>query len=136
MLSGSIIDAAKSMFPNMPDEVFDIFLKPLIEVYGWSFVDVKESVPVESEWFRILYPCTLFAISQFVWNRRGFSILDTFHNVTIQDIELLIRIHKGTHPEIGENRLTISRHKETIMNTGSFSAPIIEPDNIYITRLF
>lgn len=38
------IAVAKSMFPNMPAEVFDVWLSPLIKKIGWPFTSVSDSV--------------------------------------------------------------------------------------------
>jgi hypothetical protein len=70
----SEIKRAKTMLPNIPDEVFDLFLSPLItNNIGWPFQSLADAL-YGTDWQRIFYPFTLLGISQLVWERHCFFV--------------------------------------------------------------
>jgi hypothetical protein len=48
-----IINNAKALFPDMPEDVFNIYLRPLIKVENWPFTSVNESLEATPwrKWF-------------------------------------------------------------------------------------
>ncbi|MGH7182066.1 MAG: hypothetical protein ACREJN_08825 [Nitrospiraceae bacterium] len=60
----------REFFPNMPDEVFDMWLAPFIEKIGWPFTDV--SADLSGTRWNIL----LGEIPLYVWNRLAWSRVD------------------------------------------------------------
>lgn len=79
------------MFPNMPPEVFDTFLVPLINDIGWPFLSTN--TPLNgTDWLRILSPLTLVDLSQLKWVRHVFPFDDSlFYPDSLADIELIIQ---------------------------------------------
>jgi hypothetical protein len=123
------IEQAQLMFPNIPHEVFDIFLNPLIRNFGWPFRTILDDL-YGTEWFRILYPLTLSNLCQFKWIRRVFLFNDCLlYPGSEADIKLVIlNKTKNIWALIGRDsrscRASLLWHEKNIMATGRFSAPI------------
>jgi hypothetical protein len=125
------IEQAKSMFPNMPDELFNIFLSPFITDIGWPFLTVYDSID-GTDWYRLLSGLTLKQFSNLTWDRRViFLNKSILHPLTQGDIDSCIfsctyntsRLDGGNPPEA--TRSVISGYKERIVATGCISTPIV-----------
>ncbi len=117
------------MFPEMPDEVFNIFLKPLIDTYGWQFTSVGDST-IGTDWFRILHSFDLSTIQQLRWVRHSF-FLDKYALSPISqgDTDRIILNKRmdsfalfGAHSE--SSRETLTKYVKAMKNTGCFPTPV------------
>lgn len=135
-----MISNAKSMLPNMPDEVFDGFLKPLIiDHFGWPFTSVND-LSNETEWFRILHPFSLKSFSNLQWQKIYFVFNQgILHPVSRGDINLIIMnniLDMFPSPEHSESsRDTLTRNKAFIKSTGQLPSPpvtAITPNGVKI----
>lgn len=63
------IAAAKSLFPTMPDAVFEMWLQPAVQQFGWPFKSLSDSID-GSGWETTLTWQSLERIAQLVWHRR------------------------------------------------------------------
>jgi len=124
------IERAKSMFPNMPDEVFNLWLAPLIiNDIGWPFHAIEDST-ADTNWFRILHPYSLSVLSQLKWDLDSFLInKNVFCPLSNADINLII-LNKSFDIQAfivwdsESSRRTLAWHKEFIEITGGLCAPI------------
>lgn len=123
------IKQAKAMLPNMPDEVFDGFLSPLIDSFGWPFRSVYQILD-GTEWYRILSPLTLPELSVLKWNRKLFTLEShTLYEGSIADLELIIRnkeedVWAAISRDSSPCRVSLLWHEADIQKTGKFCAPI------------
>lgn len=122
-------DIARTMLPNMPTEVFDEFLKPLIISYGWPFRTVY--VPLNgTEWCRIFYPLTLVSLSQLIWIRREFILKkESLCPNSQSDIGyVILNKTEDVWAAIGRDsqpcRNSLLWHEKFISETGRLSAPV------------
>ena len=44
----------RDFFPNMPDEVFNMWLEPISREYGWPFTKPTDVINESSNWFYVL----------------------------------------------------------------------------------
>ena len=123
------IKQAKAMLPNIPDEVFDGFLSPLIDSFGWPFSSVSQILD-GTEWCRILYPLTLPELSALKWNRKLFTLEShSLYKGSVADLEHIIRNKvENIWAPIGRDstpcRMSLLWHEADIMETGKFCSPI------------
>lgn len=117
------------MLPNVPPEVFDTFLKPLIlnNNIGWPFFSVDFTY---GEWTRILSPLSLIDFSKLRWVRNTFTFNDSlFYPGSLADINLIIE-NKTTDvwALVGRDSTPCRRnllwHEEFTLKTGRLFAPV------------
>lgn len=73
-----------TLFPNMPHEVFDTWLAPIIEHSGWPFVSVADPFP-SVMWSDLFFQIPLAFWAQFRWRRHDGSLGTTlFHPASMQ----------------------------------------------------
>lgn len=83
---------AKRLLPNMPDELFRLYMEPMIAEYGWPFYSL--SSPATQAWQQLFDCHDLRTISQLVWERREFTFsLEAFHRLSRQQITGLLDAH-------------------------------------------
>jgi hypothetical protein len=119
------------MFPNMPDEVFDTWLLPIIRYHNaWPYSNVFSPHPSD-QWRRYFGLFTLSNISHCLWDRLTLSFdkgcLDPVSNSTI---ECLIENHVQNSDATGRINVRDSKSRffgfvEFIQRTGTIPAPII-----------
>ena len=85
------IQDAKSMLPNMPDEVFDAWLRPIIiDHSSWPYSNVFSLHPSE-QWKRYFGLFTLHAISSCMWRKLPLTFAsDTLDQTSNKTIKYLI----------------------------------------------
>lgn len=120
---------AISMLSNLPGEVGEAFLAPLIQDIGWPFQRIEESLN-GTDWYRIMYPLTLQQFAQLRWNRKTFLLDEQLlHPSSRGDIRLVIRNQtENVWARIGRDselcRQSTAWHKSQILSAGSFCAPV------------
>jgi len=128
-------DIVRTMLATMPTEVFDKFLKPLINSYGWPFRTILTSL-VGTEWHRILHPLTLESLSQLKWIRHEFILKkESLCPSSLSDIGYVIENKtRNIWAFIGRDsqpcRDSLIWHEKFIAETGRFSAPVTITLNI------
>ncbi len=118
------------MLPNMPDEVFEMFIVPLNE-HPASIFDDKP----EGRWFYHFGGLSIEEFSELRWKRATlFFNKDRFHPLSCQDIDTLLEfcelpansnrntLYQGYSPSSREH---LARLNLSILNTGKLNAPIV-----------
>lgn len=81
---------AKAMLPNMPTEVFDIWIAPLVASAGWPFYTPND-LNIAGSWSQYLRRKTVEQINNLVWRRRQVPCdLRAFQPDTREIIKLVI----------------------------------------------
>lgn len=117
------IEQAKSMLPNMPTPLFDMFIAPLI--------DDTPNVFFGSRWFYHFGGLSLYQFSQLRWNISTLLINENIlHPDSNSDIQLLITDHvKNIETSIRRNVVNSKARflglVEYIKRTGCLPAPIV-----------
>jgi hypothetical protein len=89
------IAKAKSFFPKMPSEVFDRWIIPGIEYYGWQFTSASQSVEA-TEWKGFFGPQPLNFWANARWERVSMpASKHTFHPETQARIIAIIGTAQG-----------------------------------------
>jgi hypothetical protein len=97
------LEKAKSMFPNMPDEVFNLWLAPLIESDGWPFTSVYSSTR-NTVWFQYFHSFPLQMVSDLLWYKsRILCPPKTLHKDSFDTLILLIDKYVMGNPTIVTN---------------------------------
>src|SRR6185369_1579068 len=123
------VKQAKAMFSNMPEDVFNGFLAPLIGSYGWPFRSVYQILD-GTEWFRILFPLTLPELHEFRWHRKRFSINNnTLYEGSVVDLKLIIRnkeedVWAALNRDSTPCRNSLLWHETHIKETRKLFAPV------------
>lgn len=122
---------ARSLLTNMPDEVFDIYIKPLIQAHGWPFSSLDEPpTPETLRWFQMFDHQSVQTISQLTWERyvAGF-VFSAFHPRAQQVIVALIKWHVGGVntfvTNIADSRVKFFSARAYIEKTGTVPVPVI-----------
>jgi len=125
-----LIQKAKLMLPNMPDEVFNKWLLPIIKDHNsWPYNNVFSQHP-SLQWKRYFSLFDLNDISNCQWNKSQLSFdqwcLDTVSNKTIAAL-----IQSNTNPfstvtfNVRDTKARFFGFVKEIQNTGKIPAPII-----------
>jgi len=122
---------AKSMLPNMPDDVFDSWLLPIIKDHNdWPYSNIRSPHP-SLQWSQYFGLFTLSNISNCLWHRMTLTFdmgcLDPISNETI---DTLIQKHVHNLDRTGRFNVRNSKMRffgfvEFIQRTSSIPAPII-----------
>lgn len=120
---------AASMLNELPAEVGEGFLAPLMRDCGWPFESVENSLH-GTEWHRIFYPLSLRDFSQLKWVRKSFLLDETLlHPISKNDIELVVRtqtedvlalVGRDSEP----SRKSFAYHHSRVLSTHDFCAPV------------
>ena len=124
---------ARAMLANMPDEVFDIYIAPLIESHGWPFesLDRPPSNPIEGRrWFQMFDLQSVQTISQLSWKRLEIPFAHAgFHPRAHQVVTALINLHVfGVNTfvtPIANTREKFFSARAYIQETGTMPVPVI-----------
>lgn len=118
------------MLPNMPDDVFNIWLKPLIEFDGWPFRRLSD-VPAVRPWAQYLYGLSIKMLHELWWNRGSFIIdrvhLDPMSNTTIKALigDHIFNVETFIRRNVSDSKERFFKLREFIGRTRTFPAPII-----------
>ncbi|MCF8083175.1 MAG: hypothetical protein K9M96_08775 [Deltaproteobacteria bacterium] len=124
------IEKAKKMLPNIPDEVFDIWLSELIKRDGWPFESTTDSL-VGTPWIKHLGGLPLEILANFIWNRKLFTFntlpLKQFNRLVIKRMfsESIDKFGALTNGPFINSKERLLFHIDKITRTGRFWAPII-----------
>lgn len=81
------------MFPNMPDDVFNLFMVPFVQSDGWPFLNILNSTE-GTIWWKYLGGLSLHQFRQLRWYRSSILLYEyILHPVSNCDVEILIRNH-------------------------------------------
>jgi hypothetical protein len=123
---------ARKLLANMPDEVFAIYIEPLIQAHGWPFTSL-EAMPTSPEalrWFQMFDRQSLQTISQLSWEKyvAKFSF-EAFHPRSQDIIAALVKWHIGGvntfAANIADSRVKFFSARSYIEKTGTFPVPVI-----------
>jgi hypothetical protein len=124
------VERAKAMFPNMPDEPFNILIAGLLGTDPWPFSFITESTR-GTNWHYHLGGLTLYQFSQLRWNLSMLFVNENIlHPDSNNDILRLILDHVLDQETAVRRNITNSKerflwHKAYIERTGTLSAPIV-----------
>jgi hypothetical protein len=123
----------REFFPNMPDEVFNIWLQPALEKYGWPFsypITSVESTSWEEIFgsniaFRLFSNChwafTELVIGHAAFHKESIDQIDLiFYNATAADTPV---IHLSGNRQ--SSRQIFERYALFSKQSGQIAAPII-----------
>ena len=72
------------MLPNIPNEIFDIWLSDLIMEYGWPFESTFDTLT--GGWVEHLADLTLEILANFTWDKKSF----TLNTLTLKPLNLIV----------------------------------------------
>lgn len=121
----------RAMLPNLPDEVFDMFITQINDTESSSF----DTMP-GGRWFYYFGELTIEAFNSLRWRKIVLTLKETlFHPISGRDVDLLIHYCKrkekakaGTvqsYPIPIDSPVRLSGIKEFIIKTGRLPAPIV-----------
>jgi len=119
---------AKAMLPYVPDEVFNMFLAPLIETDGWPS---DTSMPLEQPWSLWLGTHFLNEFINLRWKRDTLLINENvLHPNSQGDINALISavFYNSWTPagyDLAKAKMRVHSQIEIIRRTGHLCAPIV-----------
>lgn len=126
----------KAMLPNLPDEIFDVFIAP----QNKSPLNIFDSQP-EGRWFYHFSGLSTDEFSNIRWRRSTLPFnKDTFHPDSCCDIYSLIEycnLSSNSPKKVlfqgypTDSRKRLARHKKFVINTGHLCAPIVVISIIY-----
>jgi hypothetical protein len=121
------IKITRDMLPNLPDEIYGMFVVPQND----APLNIFDNHP-RGRWFVHFGGLTIEEFNNLSWHRAELSFdEDIFHPDTYGDIERLIASHKNPpmntllprNPTDSRERLIW--HRNTIIDTGRLCAPIV-----------
>jgi hypothetical protein len=124
------IKMTKAMLPNLPGEVFDMFITQINETESTTF----DSMP-GGRWFYYFGELSVEAFNHLIWRRTTlFFNKDIFHPVSCSDVDTLIHycglnsetMAMALYPRYPvDSKARFAWHKEFIKKTGRLCAPIV-----------
>ena len=121
---------ARSMFPNMPSVVFDIWLDPLIRADGWPFI--SEFAMPSGVWAQYFDGHSIQSIKNLLWERLPvFPMLHSFCPESRNIIQWIIQqhIHGVSTPvariKKGKGGQSFFRSRDFIERTGRLHTPVV-----------
>jgi hypothetical protein len=124
---------ARKLLANMPDDVFHIYIAPLIEAHGWPF-DLSGNASNLAEarrWFLMFDRQRIETIRQLTWERESFPFsFGLFHPNAQNLMKALIDHHSGIAFYADLTNVTNSRDKffsarDYIARTGQMPIPVV-----------
>lgn len=125
------IKRAKKMLPNVPEEVFEIWLSADIKHYGWPFKKLTDSF--QGTPWKGVFGCeiTLEGLANLVWNRERFPLdITIFQPLTQITLGVFLDKSRNEDGTLGDGMFKSSRsrtftHLEHLQGAESFCAPIV-----------
>lgn len=125
------LEKAKSMLSNMPDEVFDAWLLPIIRDHNsWPYFDIFSPHP-SLQWGQYFGLFTLNDISNCLWHRMCLTFdMGCLDPISKRTIYILIKNHvhnleTTVRLNVRDSKMRFNGFVEFIKRTGSIPAPII-----------
>jgi len=133
LLSSRIMSVivARELLANMPDEVFSLYIEPLIQLHGWPFWSLDQPRSSETDdWIRMFDGHSLKTISQLSWERDQMSFsLAVFHPLAQKTIAGLLdqHIHGLSTPyaHVINTKARFDSCHTFIASTGRMPKPVI-----------
>jgi len=125
------IKRAKKMLPNVPEEVFEIWLSADIKHYGWQFKKLTDSFQ-NTPWERVFgREGTLEGLANLIWNREHLPLdITIFEPATQITLGMFLDKSRNEDGTLGDGYFKSSGsrlrfHFEHIEGTERFCAPIV-----------
>lgn len=134
------IEQAREMFPDVPDEIFELFMVPLVDEKTWKFKSIFDST-IDTKWFHWLAELSLCEFKKLKWNRHVLMLnKEILHPLSYGDIDLLIKDHVLNEETFARESIYRSKdrlvgHMRFIVNTGRLCAPIVAVGTIERLRI-
>lgn len=121
-------ERARQLLPDMPQEVFDIWIADLIKLVGWPFTSIDQ--PVTIEWARYFWGMSLETVSKLDWHRQSFPFaLDAFLPIVQKRLNDKVLINRFGGAEKAkaakDSMLRWERALAHIEKEGKLPAPVI-----------
>jgi hypothetical protein len=119
---------ARKLLANMPDELYSLYMEPLIEQYGWPFTSPDS--PTIMPWWRLFDGLPFKIICQLSWERQEFPFsFGLFHRYARTQIQGLISTHifglKNEYSSIPNTEARFHRARDYIERTGRMPVPVV-----------
>jgi len=119
---------ARAILTNMPNEVFDIYIQPLILSNGWPFRSLNS--PTLPPWLLYFDHHSIQTIGKLRWERHTmYFLLGLFHSSSQQRIVGIIDTHirglSTPFANITNGRQRFFRPRAYIARTGRMPVPVI-----------
>jgi len=129
---------AKRLLPNMPDELFRLYMEPMIAQHGWPFYSLDS--PTTMPWWRLFDCHDVRTISDLRWERREFQFsIGIFHRYARTQIDGLLAAHVfGVNNEYSTIPNTTTRFynaRRYIAGSGRMPLPIVLMKDLNDLRL-
>ena len=83
---------AKRLLPNMPEELFRLYMEPMIIQHGWPFYSLES--PTTMPWSQLFDCHDIRTISELFWQRHEFPFsIRVFHRYSQRQIKGLVATH-------------------------------------------
>jgi hypothetical protein len=122
---------ARQLLANMPDEVFSLYIEPLIELHGWPFTSLDDPPSrANALWLQMFDHQSVKSISQLSWERHEIPFsFRSFHPVAQQVIAGLVNQHVGglntPYANVLNTKARFASCRSYIAHTGRMPAPVI-----------
>lgn len=127
------VTVAKALLANMPDDVFKIYIAPLIESHGWPFDSsgLPLNIVEARRWHQMFDLQSVQTIRQLSWERRKIPfVLARFHPRSHQVVTMIVEHHTGVSfhagiANVADTRNKLVRARNYIARTGQMPVPVI-----------
>lgn len=112
----------------MPDELFSLYMEPLIEEHGWPFTSPDS--PTNMPWWQLFDGLPFKTICQLSWKRQEIAFsFGLFHRYAQTQISGLLMTHiRGINTEyasIPNTAARFRRARDYIEHTGRMPVPVV-----------
>ncbi len=119
---------ARELLANMPDELFGLYMEPLIKEYGWPFTSPES--PTNMPWWQLFDGLPFKTICQLSWERKEFPFsFGLFHRYARTQILGLISTHifciNNEYSSIPNTEARFRRTRDFIARTGRMPVPVV-----------
>jgi hypothetical protein len=119
---------ARQLLTNMPDEVFNLYIEPLIKLHGWPFHSVDS--PTFGLWFQMFDHHSLKTISELIWERQEITFsLRIFHRTSQDRIVGIVNTHvhgmNTPFANVINAKARFDRCRTYIARTGRMPVPVV-----------
>jgi hypothetical protein len=129
---------ARNLLTNMPDELFSLYMEPLIEEYGWPFS--SQDSPTNMPWWQLFDGLQFRTICQLSWERSEIAFsLRLFHRYARTQILGLLQAHilgiNNEYASIPNTKARFHRARDFIARTGRMPVPVVliqDPEGLRI----
>lgn len=125
------LEHAQSMFPKMPQDVFDLWLRPFIEEDGWPFSSINDDTK-GTDWFQYFVGESIGMVAQLSWERKMLPLsISLFNPESVIMINEIIEAHMcGVEKPVakiknGKAGESFFRSRKFIEHKGRVYAPVV-----------